>query len=96
MFNTIRKAATAGDLETLYFFRLKDGVDDITPEAIADLKEKIDIKIAQFKGKSAWKIASAHYSGSGDYVRLYTELLEAKIKSLNMQMFGLNTPQNRS
>ena len=96
MFNTIRKAANAGDLETLYFFRIKDGVDEVNEITLKDLQDKLDVKLLKFKGKSAWGVASAYYSGGQNYVAVYTKLLEAKIHSLNMQMFGLDINKDRS
>lgn len=96
VFNTIRKAANAGDLETLYFFRIKDGVDEVNETTLKDLQDKLDVKLRMFKGRSAWNVASAYYSGGQNYVAVYTRLLEAKIHSLNMQMFGLDINKYRS
>lgn len=94
MFNTVRKAANEGDLETLLFFRLKEGVDSYSEADVVTLQKKIEIKTTQFKGRPSWQIASAFYSNRELYVKKYVTALEKKIHELNMQMFGMTTPAN--
>lgn len=89
MFNMVRKAVETGDLETLYFFRMKDRIDACTREQVQTLRRQIEIKSHQFQGRPAWQITQAFYTNRERYVQIYKQALERKIYDLNMQMFGL-------
>lgn len=88
-FNVIRRAAKAGDLETLYYFRVRDGVDTFTEDAIKGLLGQIEARQQLFCGKPSFQITMSFFSNKEDYVVRYKAQLESRIQTMQAAMFGL-------
>ena len=96
MFDTIHQAANDGDLDTLMYFRLRDGVETYSIEEVKTLIQKIDIKLQQFKGTQSFQVARYYYSNREQFIRHYKNMLEQKIQGLVVQLFGLTVSQPKT
>lgn len=96
MFNTVRQAAVSGDLETLLFFRIRDGVDTFSKKEVLLLIQKIEVKSTKFRGSQSFRLGQAYFASRGDFVQLYKKMLQDKILQMQMQMFGCNVQEKVS
>lgn len=89
LFNTVRKAAKDGDLETLMFFRVRSGVDDFSEEEINLLIRKIQVKLQKFKGTQSFLLTCLYFSNRDEFVKRYKSVLTKKVVDITAQIFGI-------
>lgn len=94
MFNTIKQAVNAGDLETLLFFRVRDGVETYNDDEVKSLIAKIEVRVQEFKGRPGFHLVQLYHSNMDMFVSKFKEVLTKKTSDIQMQMFGMTVQKD--
>jgi hypothetical protein len=89
-FSLVRRCAKEGDLEALYLFRKKEGVDDFTVEEVQLLNQKLKIRASKFQGSASYQVAQSYISNRQKFITDLSDLLNKRIQILELQLLGMN------
>lgn len=93
-FRLIQKCVQEGDLDALYLFRTKEGVDEISEEKVREVIQKFAVREQQLQGTQSFRVAALWTANREQFILELSGMLKKRINVLEIQLLGLATKSN--